>query len=123
MDLDTLLERARRLEERAAALYRSYAATSRAEPPLCALWTALARGEEIHARSIAMAHARLERTAGWRTLIEGWGEALEEVEDRLATAEQVGAAAGTDRKLAAALELEMTELEALRHILLAACNE
>jgi hypothetical protein len=122
MQLDAMLDRCKRMEERAAALYRSYAVASRTEPPLCALWTALAREEEEHAHSILLARARLEPTAGWRTWLEGWSEALGEVEARLTAAEHLGAEAPIDRQLSAALELEMTELEALRHVLLAACH-
>lgn len=123
MQLDTMLDRCRRLEERAGAVYRSYAASARADPVLCALWTALAREEEGHARSIALARSRLETTAGWRTRLEGWAEALDEVEERLLVAERLGPGATTDRQLSAALDLEMTELEALRQVLLAATNE
>lgn len=117
-----MLERCRRLEERASSLYRSYAAASRCDPAQCALWTGLAREEEAHARSIALARAHLEPTAGWRTWIDGWEEALMDVEDRLANAEELGPDAAIDRKLSAALELEMTELEALRHVVMAACR-
>jgi chromosome segregation ATPase len=123
MRLDDMLDRCRRLEERAAALYRSYAASARAELPLHALWTALAREEEEHAHSIAVARSRLEATEGWRTRVEGWREALEEVEKRLAAAESLGGEATTARHLSAALDLEMTELEALRHVLLAASGQ
>jgi rubrerythrin len=120
--LHAMLERCQRLEERAAALYRSYAAASRAEPELCAFWTALAREEEEHARAIARARARLEPTASWRTWLEGWDDALAEVEERLAAAEQVGPESTTARQLSAALELEMSELDALRHVLIATCG-
>jgi hypothetical protein len=123
MQLDAMLERCERLEERVAALYRSYAALSRAEPVPCALWTALAREEEDHARSIALARHHLEPTAGWRTWLEGWDESLAEVEDRLVAGEQLGAEASTDHRLSAALELEMTELEGLRHVVIAAAHE
>jgi len=122
MKLDDILTRGRRLEERASALYRSYAAASRHDPALCALWTALARDEEAHAHSIALARAHLEPTAAWRTWLDGWEEALADVERGLADAEQLGPDAPTDRKLSAALELEMTELEALRHVVMVACR-
>ena len=122
MQLDTMLDRCQRMEERAGALYRAYAAASRTDPPLCALWTALAREEEEHAHSIALARARLEPSAGWRTSVDGWSDALAEVDAALAAAERLGAEAPMDRQLSAALELEMTELEALRHALLAACR-
>ena len=122
MQLDSMLERCARLEERVASLYRSYAAASRAEPALCALWTALAREEEEHAHAIVLARAHLEPTAGWRTWLEGWEESLAEVEDRLGAAERVGSEVSRDRQLSAALELEMTELEALRRVVIAACH-
>jgi len=123
MQLDAMLERGKRLEERAATLYRSYAAASRAEPSLCALWTSLAREEEDHARSIVTARERLEATAGWRTWLDGWEAALAEVEERLTAAEQLGPEAPLARHLSAALELEMSELEGFRRVLLAACRQ
>lgn len=123
MRLDALLARCRRFEERAAALYRSYAARSRAEPTLCALWTALAREEEAHAEAIARAQARREATTGWRTRLDGWEEALVRVDGCLGAAERLGAEAPTEHHLSAALELEMTELDALREVLLSTCGE
>jgi hypothetical protein len=123
MQLDQMLERCRRLEERAGAVYRSYAASSRGDPTLCALWTALAREEEEHAQSIVLARSRLDPTAGWRTRLDGWEEAVQEVEERLLAAEQLSPGATTAAQLSAALELEMTELEALRQVLLAASDE
>jgi hypothetical protein len=123
MKLDGMLERCRRLEERAAALYRSYAAAARTDPTLCALWTALAREEEEHAEALSGARTHMEPTAGWRTWLDGWDEALGEVEACLTAAERLGADAPSARQLSAALELEMTELEALRHVLLAACRK
>jgi hypothetical protein len=122
MQLDAMLERCRRLEERAAALYRSYAAAARREPALCALWTALAREEDEHAHSIVRARARLEPTAGWRTWLDGWDDAIAEVEARLAAAEQLGPESTTARQLSAALELEMSELDAMRRVLILACE-
>src|SRR5262249_48377181 len=76
MQLDEMLERCRRLEERVAAVYRTWAASAPQDPALCELWTALAREEEQHAQSIARARSHLRPTAGWRTRLDGWGEAL-----------------------------------------------
>jgi hypothetical protein len=118
MQLDRMLERCRRLEERAAAVYRSYAAGARCEPEVCALWTALAREEEGHARLLDTARRRLDAPTGWRTRVDGWEEALGAAEDRLREAERVGPLATTPRQLAAALALEATELDAVRHVLL-----
>lgn len=123
MRLDAMLKRCERLEERAATLYRAYAAASRAESALCALWTALAREEEDHARSIARARAHAGPTAARQTWIDGWEESLAEVEDRLHVAEQLEPGAPPAHQLSAALDLEMTELEALRHVILAACEQ
>jgi hypothetical protein len=123
MRLEDLLDRCEGLEERAGALYRAYAAAARAEPRLCALWTALAREEDEHARSIARARARQDPSTAGYTRLDGWTEAVEEVERCLAAAESLGGSAGTAAQLAAALDLETSELEALRHALLGACGE
>ena len=50
MELESLLQRCGTLEERAAALYRGWAAGARDNPPVCNLWTALAREEEEQRR-------------------------------------------------------------------------
>jgi rubrerythrin len=118
MELERLLDRARQLEERAAAVYRIYAASARIDPPLCALWTDLARDEEAHARSLASAKGGIATVTGRRPRVNGWEKAVDEIEERLAAAERLGPDAGTDRQLSAALALEMTELEGLRHLLL-----
>ena len=118
MELERLLDRARQLEERAAAVYRIYAASARIDPPLCALWTDLARDEEAHARSLASAKGGIAAVTGRPLRVNGWEKAVDEIEERLAAAERLGPDAGTDRQLSAALALEMTELEGLRHLLL-----
>ncbi|HJQ84157.1 MAG TPA: ferritin family protein [Candidatus Binatia bacterium] len=118
MEVRELLERSLRLEERCAALYRSFAAAARAEPAVCALWTDLAREEEDHARALRAAAAA---NPSGRTRIDGWEESLAEIEERLLSAERLGPAANTDRQLAAALDVEMTEIESLRHAVLHAC--
>jgi hypothetical protein len=123
MQLDVTLDRCRRLEERAAAVYRSYATSARTDPPLCALWTTLAREEEAHARALATAHSNLASLADRQTRLDGWEEALREVELCLSVAEALGPAATMKQQLSAALDLELTEFEALRHFLLAVSNE
>jgi rubrerythrin len=123
MQLDALLERSRQLEERAAAVYRSFAAAARDEAPLCALWTSLAREEEEHARSIARARERREATEGWRTRLDGWEEALAEVDRALTAAERLDGRLTPAQQLGCALDLEMSELEALRRTLLAATHQ
>jgi hypothetical protein len=123
MQLGRMLDQCQRLEERAAALYRAYAASARAEPAFCALWTALAREEEAHAQAIAMAHAKLEATQDWRTHLNGWTEAMADTERRLEAAERLRGETSTARQLSAALDVELSELDALRHVVLAACRE
>jgi hypothetical protein len=118
MRLDEMLTRSRNFEEGAAALYRRWAATARDDPKLCALWTSLARDEEDHARAIATARVDMPVVRGWRTQIDGWEESLEAIDDRLRAAERLPAGAGAERQLAAALDLELTEMDALRLLLL-----
>ena len=113
-----MIDRCRGLEERAAALYRCFAAAARTKPVLCALWTELARDEEEHARTLVRARAHVKPPESWRTRIDGWEEALTDVEERLTAAERVAATATAERQLSAALELEVSELEALRQFLL-----
>jgi rubrerythrin len=118
IELERILDRCRAFEDWAAAVYRTYAASSRDVPELCALWTAMAREEEDHSRSLLAAKRRLAPREGWRTQLEGWNEALHEIETRLRAAEQQHGATA-DQQLAAALDLEMSELDTLRQTLLA----
>jgi len=118
MRLDEMLLRSRGYEEGAAALYRRWAAAARDQPKLCALWTALARDEEAHARAIATARTDMPIVRGWRTQIDGWEESLAAIDERLKAAERLPAGAGVERQLAAALDLELTEMDALRLLLL-----
>jgi rubrerythrin len=122
MQLELILDRCRALEERAAAVYRSFAATTRAQPDVCALWTDMAREEEQHARSITTARGRLRLQGSSRASVEGWEEAIAAVEERLAIAERLPGGSTTAEQLSAALDLEMTELESLRHTTLDAAR-
>jgi hypothetical protein len=116
--LDDMLARSRTFEEGAAALYRGWAAAARNEPKVCALWTALARDEESHARALADANAGMPMVRGWRTRIDGWGDSLAAIDERLRAAERIPPGAGIEQQLAAALELELSEMDALRLLLL-----
>jgi len=118
MRLDDMLARSRSFEEGAAALYRRWAAAARDEPKLCALWTSLARDEEDHARALATARVDMPVVRGWRTQVDGWEESLDAIDERLRAAERLPAGAGVERQLAAALDLELTEMDALRLLLL-----
>ena len=117
MELETLLQRCGGLEERAATLYRGWAAGAREDPGLCSLWTALAREEEEHARSLRVA-LRSPAPANRGCLdVAGWENAIAAVEERLIAAERLGEGSTLDQTLAAALQLEMTELETMRRAL------
>lgn len=123
MDLNRMLERCQGLEERAAGLYRRWAAATREDPGLCSLWTGLAREEDAHACAVRRSHLALARDTGWRTQIEGWEAAVRDIEERLADAERLGQWATADQQLAAALALEITEIDGLRHLLLSVTGQ
>jgi bacterioferritin (cytochrome b1) len=118
MRLNDMLARSRAFEESAAALYRRWAAAARNDPTLCALWTALARDEDSHARALADADMDMPAVRGWRTRIDGWQEGLNAIAERLRAAEQIPFGADVAQQLIAALELELTEMDALRLLLL-----
>jgi rubrerythrin len=112
------LDLCRDLEIRSAALYRSFAAGARDRPDLSALWTAMAHEEEEHARILEDARARLPTMEAGLTQISGkWAEVVREVEAMLSEEELFVGGAGPDQQLAAALELEMTEIEPLHQML------
>jgi hypothetical protein len=110
------LEQSEALEERAAALYRAFAAARRDDAELAALWTALAADEDAHARSVREARSRLDSRDGTMTAIGGCEAALADIAQRLRRAEELGPDITTDRQLAVALELELSELEPLRRL-------
>jgi hypothetical protein len=115
-----MLDRCCGLETRSAALYRSFAVAAHPRPELCALWTALAREEDEHAHVLDEARARLPTSDAWVTqLSPRWDEVARDIEAKLCEAERLPGGASSDQQLAAALELEMTELEPLRQMLLA----
>jgi rubrerythrin len=118
MTLEDMLDSCCGSETRSAALYRSFAAGARDHPDLCALWTAMAREEDDHARILNDTRRHLPTIEGSVThLPERWDEMVREVETKLSEAELLPRDAGVDQQLAAALELEMTEIEPLRQML------
>jgi mono/diheme cytochrome c family protein len=115
-----MVDRCCGFEIRSAALYRNFAAGARDQPDLCALWTAMAREEDDHARIINDARRRLSTIEAWMTQLSArWDKVVREVEEKLSEAERLAGGAGADQQLLAALELEMTEMEALRQMLVA----
>jgi hypothetical protein len=118
VNLEEMLDRCRDVETRSAALYRTFAAGARENADLCALWTAMAREEGEHARILDDARARLPMIEAWLTQISRkWPGVVCEVEAKLSEAELLADGAGADQQLAAALALEMTEIEPLRQML------
>jgi hypothetical protein len=112
MRLVDLLDRCLTLEKRAAAVYRRYGAAPGAEAQL---WAELAADEAAHARSIR--EARRSLVPDDRGIaVDGCEAALADVERRLAEAETLPAEAGQDRRLIAALNIELSEIEALRQL-------
>jgi len=119
MELERLIGRCEGLEERTGTLYRGWAAWARENPRLCSLWTALAREEEEHARSLRVALRSPAPSSRGCIDVDGWEDAIGAVEERLISAERLGEGATIDQMLAAAMELEMTELETMRRALVA----
>ena len=117
MDLERLIQHCEGLEQRAAALYRGWAARARENPRLCSLWTALAREEEEHARTLRVALRSPAPSSRGCLDVAGWEDAIAAVEANLIGAERLGESATVDDMLAAALELEMTELDTMRRAL------
>jgi hypothetical protein len=114
------LDRCCDFETRSAALYRSFAAGVSDQPDLCALWTAMAGDEADHARLLHDTRHRLPTSEGWVTHLSGrWDKVVREVETKLSEAERLSRTASVDQQLAAALELEMTEIEPLCQMLVA----
>jgi rubrerythrin len=120
MNVDDILDRCCDLETRSAALYRSFAAAARDQPDLCALWSAMAREEDDHNRMLNDVRRHVPTAEAWATqLSTRWDKVLREVEEKLSKAERLAGDAGTDKQLIAALELEMTEIEPLRQMVVA----
>jgi len=112
MRLMNLLDRCLTLEKRAAAVYRTFEASPSGDAQL---WAELAADEEAHGRSIREARRRLV-PEDLGTTVDGCETALDDVERRLAEAEHLPAAAGQDRRLIAALNIELSEIEVLRRL-------
>lgn len=122
MHLDTLLDACRDLEERTAAIYRGFASATTA-CDLRALWAEMASEEQAHARAIVDARWTLPATRGWQTRLDGWDEALALAIERVEHAERLPAGATDDERLAAALAIEASEIEAVRRVALVTSGE
>jgi rubrerythrin len=114
VQLVDLLHRAEALEKRAAALYHRFAAAQLDDPDLAMLWMELAAEEDAHAGSIRDARSRLTPGDRRRSAVSGCEPALADITERLRHAEELGPDVTTDRRLSAALDIELSELESLR---------
>src|SRR4030095_8532502 len=95
VNLQDMLDRCCGFEIRSAALYRNFAAGARDQPDLCALWTAMAREEDDHARIINDARRHLPTIEAWMTqLSTRWDKVVREVEEKLSEAERLPGGAG-----------------------------
>ena len=119
MNLADMLDRCHGLECRAAALYRSFAAGA-TKRDLRLLWTAMAREEEEHARILDAERSHVPTVEAWVTDLSNWDEVVSAIEAKLSEAERYSSGAEVDQQLAAALELEMSEIEPVRQMLVAA---
>jgi hypothetical protein len=120
VNLEDIMDRCCGFEVRSAALYRDFAAGTRDQPDLCALWTAMAHEEDDHTRIIKEARRHLPTIEAWTTELSArWDKVASEVEEKLSQAERLAGVAGADQQLLAALALEMTEIEPLRQMLVA----
>jgi rubrerythrin len=119
MQIGELLDRSAALEERTGRLYRKFAAAAR-NPELAQLWAELADEEALHLRAVRDARARMRFGVARRTRVDGWDEALADVEARLEQAEALGPDATPDDQLCAALHLEASEIDVVRRAAMAA---
>jgi rubrerythrin len=117
MQLAAILDRCVAVERRAGGLYRRFAAASGAHHDLRAVWLRLAGEEDEHAAALAIARATLDPAVGARSRIEGWEDALARAEQVLAEGDRT-TSPSVDDQLALALDLERTEIDVLRELLL-----
>lgn len=117
MRLEAILDRCLAVERRAGALYRRFADASAGHDDLRAVWLRLAAEEDEHAAAIAIARATVDPVVGARSQVDGWDEALGHAEEVLGRGDETPAGS-LDDQLALALELEGTEIDTLRQLVL-----
>jgi hypothetical protein len=116
--LGDLLDHAEALERRTAALYRRFAAAQLDDPHMATLWADLAAEEDAHAGSIRDARSQLTPEERDLSTVSGCETALADIMERLRRAEGLGSEVTADRRLSVALDIELSELEALRRLAL-----
>jgi rubrerythrin len=117
MRLDAMLDRCLLLERRAAGLYRRFAEASGRHQDLREVWRRLASEEDEHAASLAIARATVDPAVGAESRVEGWDELIAAAERVLEQGERVPSPS-LDDQLVLALDLERTEIDVLRQVLL-----
>src|SRR5262245_53024650 len=117
MQLDAILDRCLGLERRAAGLYRRFADGSGRHEDLRGVWRRLASGEDEHAAGLARARATVDPVVGAKSRVEGWDELIAAAERVLDRGEHTPAPS-LDDQLVLALDLERTEIDVLRQVLL-----
>lgn len=106
MSSESVSTQVQQLSRRAAALYRWFADVDRSDAPLRALWTTFARHEDETAT--AGAHDPDEASS------DHVAPSLHEVARRLSTAERLDTHDPVDRRLAAALAIELARFDLRR---------
>ena len=117
MRLDAMLDRCLSLERRAAGLYRRFADAAGPHADLRSVWQRLAGEEDEHAASLAIARATIDPAVGAESRIEGWDELVAAAERVLTQGERFHSPS-LDDQLVLALDLERTEIDLLRQVLL-----
>jgi rubrerythrin len=117
MRLAAVLDRCLAVEQRAGAFYRRFADASIDHDDLRAAWLRLAAEEDEHAAAIAIARATVDPAVAAESRVDGWGQALARAEEILGRAE-AAAPPSVDDQLALALDLEGTEIDLLRQLVL-----
>jgi hypothetical protein len=116
MVLHNLADVARKAAHTAAAGPRS----DRCPGAYAACGASAAREEGDHARSLGATRGHLPVPEAWATdLSPRWDEVVRRIEAKLSEGERLADGADIDQQLATALELEMTEIEPLRQMLIA----
>ncbi len=122
MQLSDVLVSCGRMEERAAALYRRFAREAGSHSPYAPLWEDMAREEDQHAAGVHAAVMTMPSNYGWRVRLDGWTDAMEAITAALDRAEALPPTASDDERAAAALDVELGEMDALRHAAVAAAS-
>jgi len=120
MDIIPLLDRCIAIERAAAEIYGTLAEQAEGDSELRQFWKAMADDERLHAGKLTAWRELVIATPGpERAVAEGFGEDVAEIEEFVGRArEQSKHVSSADEAFAIALELEMSELDAIYTTLL-----